>query len=212
MDPDFERYQACILHELRHLVYFWVLGVRNNWKTYTGLGLPEPHPDYPLPPGFLFKVDCKISETMEWIHEYDREQIHHRHPIKFGFAGCRGAAASWKVSTGNILLARFEIPRFIYTDPTFVVTPDLIFSGILESLAAAAPAEVRSSLDTNWVWGCSDPYYVEEYELCLARRPIQSVGCRLAQPCHARGRTTYSRYPGPLLCPAHSQRSAQRVS
>ncbi|KAJ7138358.1 hypothetical protein C8R44DRAFT_728499 [Mycena epipterygia] len=108
-------------------------------------GLAAPYDQSPLPPRFLFRMDRRITETMEWIHEYGTEQIHHAYPISFGFGGydARRTAVFWKIEFGDTILARFEIPAFIFNERPFEITPELVFAGILHSLANDAPARVR---------------------------------------------------------------------
>jgi hypothetical protein len=109
--------------ELRRLLWDWVLGMHDDWELYTAnanaLGLLAPYPNYPLPAGFLFDVTAKVSETMEWIHEYSiertqhdnneyrpRRHIHYRYQFEFGFGGYTDhheSAVWWGIKSGEFV-------------------------------------------------------------------------------------------------------------
>ncbi|KAJ7669763.1 hypothetical protein B0H17DRAFT_1209522 [Mycena rosella] len=202
-----ERYHACLLRELRHLVLSWVLSLRDNWITHASLGLPAPHLNYPLPPGFLFGADNRISEAIEWIHEYGAQQIHHRYLVTFGFGltDSRPSAVSWGISSGDNSLACFRIPRVIFEDSSFEIRPGLVFAGILASLSHSEPVHLSRHVEEARS-NCGDPFYFEEYTLHTVSngRFIRRVGSRPVQRCQVWRCRAYLVYPGPHLCSAHS--------
>ncbi|KAJ7079243.1 hypothetical protein B0H15DRAFT_954105 [Mycena belliarum] len=222
---DLARYHAGLVEELRHLVSAWVSFLRDNWRAHTALGLPAPRSNYPLPHGFMFTPDCRISDTIEWIREYndggERQQIRHRYSVAFGFwghANVARSAVSWCIASGNNLLARFDVPCAILGDPAVDIGPELVFTGILASLARAERVELAFHLHEDVVQGASPAaYYVQEYGLYAPHAElVRRVGVRLAQPCRAatlcdvyvRGDTlvrcdAHVPFPGPALCHRH---------
>ncbi|KAJ7444473.1 hypothetical protein FB451DRAFT_1294166 [Mycena latifolia] len=227
-NPDFQSYQACLLRELRRLTLSWLLVLNDSIKIFTRCGLPAPHPDYPLPSGFVFRTDRKITETIEWIHEYGAEQIHHRYLVTFGFWGSHGAALSWGLSSGQScdedkfaayrwlalganVLARFDIPRAIIDDPAVAILPRLVLEGVIHSLTLGEQIKLKTHVDQNSIpaeW--EDPHYFQEYWFHKTSNghATRRVGLRLAQPCEAPGCGAYVQYPGLGRCPRHTLRPA----
>ncbi|KAJ7511185.1 hypothetical protein B0H11DRAFT_2215022 [Mycena galericulata] len=147
---DYEAYATAITDELRGWVHMWLAGVRISWVLHAALGLPLPHPNFPLPRAFPFNPFC-VWEIFEWVHEYGSDlQIRHSYVVSFAFHGrTRGAgsSAAWKIVCGDIELGVFEIAGSLYDDRAqfpLVLGAELILDALLVSLTSRRPVRLAS--------------------------------------------------------------------
>ncbi|KAJ7733841.1 hypothetical protein DFH07DRAFT_989252 [Mycena maculata] len=220
-ESSLQVYRADMNRQLRHRLFFWVLGLRDQWKTHAAFRLPSPYPEYPLPLGFLRHPQCQFRETIEWIQEYEwvhaydgriqRDQVRHRYNFTFGFFGQMDDPERpmlWGIEE-NEWLARFQIPSAFYTDSAFDIHVQLVMVGILESLASGEPASIGGRIETAHVQGRdSAPYYFKVCEMMLGARAIQRVGARMVQRCQNPGCSDWIHYPGADVCDWHPTQPA----
>lgn len=147
---DYEAYATAITDELRAWVHGWLAGVRASWALHADLGLPLPHPSYPLPPSFPFGAFCEW-QGFEWVHEYGAEQLYHSYLVSLAFYGRTGGPDSsvvWKIMSGEVVLAVFEVAGPIYDDPAlpFTLGANLVVEALLASLALHCPVRLGSHI------------------------------------------------------------------
>ncbi|KAJ6537860.1 hypothetical protein B0H19DRAFT_1078970 [Mycena capillaripes] len=179
-------YRAGLLSAMRGLLFSWTLSARDHSKLNHLLALPEMPGNHPLPPN-LFIGRQKVGSSLEWIAEYGTEQIHHNYAFEFGFWGSLlNGFEVWGICSGDIWLARLEIPSGIYEDPTFVLSPDVVFTGMLESLAhEGTPVRiVESELDVViQIEGQEGPGWRRHYQLPLRGLPKQLIATHELHTC-----------------------------
>ncbi|KAF8198864.1 hypothetical protein K438DRAFT_1759511 [Mycena galopus ATCC 62051] len=143
MDPALREYDE-ICRQMRHLVYPCIWSLCEDWELYQRLALPGLTANYPLPPGFLLGVE-RIASSMAWITESDGR--YHNYAFEVGFFSNAEGLALWGIFSGYTCLALLEIPTSIYNDPMFVLSPVVVFEGLLESLAFSIPVRIVSVLE-----------------------------------------------------------------
>ncbi|KAJ7659912.1 hypothetical protein B0H17DRAFT_1212798 [Mycena rosella] len=185
MNVAAQQYATAIMNELRGWAHEWLAALRASREQQRMLGLPAPHPNHPLPPGFPFG-DFDLGRGFEWLHIYGAEQIRHVYAVAFVFHGRvngPGSSVAWKLlADGSIELGVFEIAGAICDDAArpFAIDTDLILEAMLASLSARAPIRLasRHGVVPNAQPG-APPHAVQVYEL---RPPggavIRQVGLR----------------------------------
>ncbi|KAJ7474109.1 hypothetical protein FB451DRAFT_284462 [Mycena latifolia] len=150
LSMDYQAYATAITDELRAWIHAWLSAVQSSWALHADLALPLPHPNHPLPPTFPFGARC-VWKVFEWIHEYGTDQLRHRYAVALAFHGRThgpGSSVAWKILSGNIALAVFEVAGPIYDDPAlpFALGADLVVEALLASLALRCPVRLGSYL------------------------------------------------------------------
>uniref|UniRef100_A0A0W0FDN9 Uncharacterized protein n=1 Tax=Moniliophthora roreri TaxID=221103 RepID=A0A0W0FDN9_MONRR len=125
-----------VLTTLSALVKDWLQGFLDALQTYHRfVGVPPPHPSYPLPAEFPFEG---LSEVFHWIQVVDdATQVNHNLPVKVSLLPGRAdhwEPLLWVIHSGTTVIGSVELDRRIYADQS-VVSIDPVF--ILESLILA---------------------------------------------------------------------------
>ncbi|KAJ7105191.1 hypothetical protein C8R44DRAFT_942995 [Mycena epipterygia] len=148
---NYQEYATAITNELRSWVHAWLEGVYASWTLHVALGLPLPHPNYPFPAStFPFGDGFTAWKVFEWVHEYGgANQLRHSYAVVFVFRGRTngpGSSVVWKIQSGDIDLALFEIAGPIYDDPglPFVLGAHIVVEALLESLVLRCPVRLGS--------------------------------------------------------------------
>ncbi|ESK83729.1 hypothetical protein Moror_2100 [Moniliophthora roreri MCA 2997] len=125
-----------VINTLTALVKDWLQSLVDSLQTYRHLvGVPPPHPSYPLPADFPFG---SLSQVFHWVQIFDDvNQVNRSFRVRMSlFEGRtdRWEPLLWSVHSGNVVLGSVELDRRLYADQS-VVSIDPIF--ILESLIHA---------------------------------------------------------------------------
>ncbi|KAJ7766057.1 hypothetical protein B0H16DRAFT_385250 [Mycena metata] len=148
---NYDAYATAITDELRSWVHLWLAGISASWALHDTLGLPLPHPTYPLPPSFPFGPFL-TWQNFEWVHEYGANQIHHRYAVSFAFYGRTSGPDSsvvWKILSGAIELGIFEIAGPIFdarSQLPFPLGSHIVLEALLASLATRRPVRLGSHI------------------------------------------------------------------
>ncbi|KAK7030440.1 hypothetical protein VNI00_014011 [Paramarasmius palmivorus] len=133
-----------VINTLSYLAHDWLYGFVQAIKTYRAtIGLPPPHPAYPLPAVFPFG---ELTEVFNWVQLVDdATQINQRFPVRMAFTegnAARWDPLVWTVHSRDIVIGTLELDRRISGDgDQFVISVDPIF--ILEWMGKAVRRQTK---------------------------------------------------------------------
>ncbi|KAG7087159.1 hypothetical protein E1B28_013139 [Marasmius oreades] len=131
-----------VLDTLVYLTYDWLVGFIDALKTYrAAIGIPPPHPNYPLPVEFPFGG---LTEVFHWVQIFDNTtQVDRSFRVRmrlFEGNADRWEPLVWTIYSGNITFGSVELDRRIFVDQS-VVSVDPLF--ILEGMADAVKRRTK---------------------------------------------------------------------
>ncbi|KAK1215539.1 hypothetical protein PQX77_021841 [Marasmius sp. AFHP31] len=137
-----------ILETLISLAHDWLLGFVYTVKTYRAtIGLPPPHPQYPLPVEFPFG---DLTEVFHWVQIFDNEtQVDRSFCLRIkhveGDAEC-WEPLQWVIYGETFTLGTLELDRRVYVDQ-FVFSVDPLF--VLEGMADAVKRRTKLTVSSR---------------------------------------------------------------
>ncbi|KAJ8094016.1 hypothetical protein AAF712_008106 [Marasmius tenuissimus] len=138
-----------ILETLVSLAHDWLLGFVHAMKTYRAtIGLPPPHPQYPLPVEFPFGG---LTEVFHWVQIFDNEtQVDRSFRVRMRhFEGNaeRWEPLLWVIYSGTFTFGTVELDRRVYVDQSvFSVDPLFVLEGMADAVKRHTKLTVSSRI------------------------------------------------------------------
>ncbi|KAL0580025.1 hypothetical protein V5O48_001958 [Marasmius crinis-equi] len=182
-------------HVIDTLVTFahdWLLGFIHAMKTYRAtVGLPPPHPHYPLPVEFPFGG---LTEVFHWVQIFDNAtQVDRSFRVRMrhyeGNAD-RWEPLLWTIYSGTITFGSVELDRRVYVDQSvFSVDPLFVLEGMADAVKRRTKLTVSSRILMQQVSQVHDEnIWYELFEVRTASNElVKELGRR--------------RIPRPRFCP-----------
>ncbi|KAK7023697.1 hypothetical protein VNI00_016580 [Paramarasmius palmivorus] len=201
-----------VISTLSYLAHDWLHGFVQAIKTYRAtIGLPPPHPAYPLPATFPFG---ELTEVFNWVQLVDdATQINQRFPVRMAFT--EGNAARWDplvwvVHSGDIVIGILELDRRVSIDQS-VISVDPIF--ILERMGEAVQRQTKLVVSSHIIMctpngqvaTTNNSVWYEVYEVrTAADELVQELVRRvISHPRHCPECRVWLPHSGPSHCLQH---------
>ncbi|KAF9261796.1 hypothetical protein L218DRAFT_945763 [Marasmius fiardii PR-910] len=193
-----------ILDTLVYLTHDWLAGFINALKTYrTTIGLPPPHPNYPLPVEFPFGG---LTEVFHWVQIFDNAtQVDRSFRVRMRLIegdASRWEPLVWTVYSGAITFGCVELDRRVFVNQSLVsVDPLFILEGLADAvqrrtkLIVSSRIVMRAATDDGQPYTNSDQgYWYELYEVRTASNElvkelgssVLNAGCLFPTPTGTR--------------------------
>ncbi|KAK7023688.1 hypothetical protein VNI00_016571 [Paramarasmius palmivorus] len=201
-----------VINTLSYLAHDWLHGFVQAIKTYRAtIGLPPPHPAYPLPAAFPFGG---LTEVFHWVQIFDdATQVDRSFRVRMAFTegnAARWDPLVWTVYSGNIVIGTVELDRRIFVDQS-VVSVDPIF--ILEGMADAVRRQTKLVVSSRIIMRTpngqvatpNNSVWYEVYEVrTAADEVVKELGRRvISHPRYCPECRVWLPHSGPSYCLQH---------